>query len=207
MIRPLSNKHITPELVLNAYHQGFFPMAIESGEIGFYAFDTRGLIPLDEGFTVRRSLRQILKKKEYTVTFDAAPRDVLNACSRLGVVPSYELWLSDELIELYMKLFASGSVHTVEVWKESAIEGMQLVGGLYGLVIGAAFCGESMFSRAPYASQIALVHLVERLRNQGFELLDAQMPSEHLKQFGLYECGHTEYMERFHEAATKNVTF
>ncbi len=207
MIRRITNKYITPDLVLNAYHQGFFPMAIESGEIGFYAFDQRGIIPLDERFVVRRSVRQILKKKDLLVTFDTAPLDVLRACSRRGDIPAYELWLSDELIELYMQLFEMGSVHTVEVWKASPEQGQQLVGGLYGLTIGAAFCGESMFSRVPFASQVALVHLVERLREHHFELLDAQMPSEHLKQFGLFECGHAEYIELFQRAAAKPAQF
>ena len=93
-----------------------------------------------------------------------------------------------------------GYMHSVEVWNADT-----LTGGLYGLTIGAAFCGESMFSTAPYASQIALVHLVERLRMKGFQLLDAQMPSDHLLQFGLYECSQEEYLRLFRAAAEMNV--
>ena len=177
-------------------------MALEQGEIGFYSYPTRGILPLDERFTVRRSLRQIVKRKDYEVTYDRAPYEVLVACSRYGVLPSHELWLSDELIGHYMALFETGDVHTVEVWRES-----KLIGGLYGVTFGGAFCGESMFSRAPYGSQIALVHLVEHLRLRGFTLLDAQMASDHLKQFGLYECSQAEYLEAFHKAAVLPVSF
>ncbi len=192
---------ITPSLVLNAYRQGLFPMADDRGEIGFYAYDPRGVIPLDERFRVRRSLRQMLEKKNVRITYDTVPLDVLLGCARFDeAIPPTERWLTEELIELYLKLFEMGSMHTVEVW-----DGSTLTGGLYGLTIGAAFCGESMFSRAPFASQIALVHLVERLRRKGFQLLDAQMPSEHLQQFGLYECSQEEYLPLFHAAATLQV--
>jgi leucyl/phenylalanyl-tRNA--protein transferase len=191
----------TPEMVLNAYQHGFFPMADARGEIGFYAYDPRGIIPLDEKFRVRRSLRQALEKKNFSVTFDSAPLDVLQGCARFSDnIPNEERWITDELIELYRKLFEMGRMHTVEVW-----DGATLTGGLYGLAIGGAFCGESMFSRAPFASQIALVHLVERLRRKGFQLLDAQMSSEHLKQFGLFECSQEQYLTLFHEAAAMDV--
>ena len=192
---------ITPELVLNAYRHGLFPMADEHGEIEFCAYDPRGNVPLDERFTVRRSLRQALDKKNYHVTFDTSPLEVLNGCARFNEqVPTHERWLTEELIELYLTLFEMGTMHTVEIWNDNILSG-----GLYGLTFGAAFCGESMFSRTPYASQIALVHLVERLRIKGFQLLDAQMPSEHLQQFGLYECSHEEYLPLFHAAAKMNV--
>jgi leucyl/phenylalanyl-tRNA---protein transferase len=176
-------------------------MADEHGEIEFYAYDPRGIIPLDERFTVRHSLRQALKKTTYRVTFDTAPLEVLRGCARFHEnIPAEERWLTQELIELYLKLFELGYMHTVEMWNSAT-----LVGGLYGLTFGAAFCGESMFSRAPFASQIALVHLVERLRMKGFQLLDAQMPSEHLQQFGLYECSQEEYLPLFHKAAAMDV--
>ncbi len=194
-------KIISPEIVLNAYRQGFFPMADERGEIEFCAYDPRGIIPLDEKFRVRRSLRHIVEKKNYRVTFDTAPLEVLRGCARFGKeIPSEERWLSEELIELYLTLFEMGTMHTVEIWNADT-----LTGGLYGLTFGAAFCGESMFSRATFASQIALVHLVERLRMKGFQLLDAQMPSEHLAQFGLYECSLEEYLPLFHAAAAIDV--
>ena len=203
------NKYISPELILNAYYQGFFPMADEREEIGFYAFESRGVIPLDGRFTVRRSLQQVVKKKDYIVTFDRAPLEVVRACSRKGAVPSHERWLNDELIEHIMALFEMGWVHTVEVWRYTTpgAEALSLIGGLYGLTFGAAFCGESMFSNKSFGSQIALVHLVEHLRNRGFRLLDAQMPSDHLKQFGLYECKQADFLTLFHEAASIEACF
>lgn len=196
------NRFITPELVLSAYEQGLFPMANEHGEIGFYMYEPRGIVPLDESFTIRRSLRQKLKKKEYRVTFDTAPLEVLRACSRAGLVAPVKMWLSEELIQHYFRLFEIGRMHSVEVWKEST-----LVGGLYGLSFGAVFCGESMFSHENYASQIALVHLVDRLRTNGFQILDAQMPSDHLRQFGLYEMSQKDYLDRFRVAAGAHVNF
>ena len=198
---------ITPDVILSAYRQGCFPMANERGQIGFYFYEPRGIIPLDERFTIRRSLRNAMKKQDYRIAFDTSPSEVLRACSRIGEVPEDELWLSDEMINLYMRLFEMGYVHTVEVWKDNPDGESELVGGLYGLSFGAAFCGESMFSRAPFASQIALVHLVERLCQRGFRLLDAQMPSDHLKQFGLIECGQKEYMEQFNIASKIDVLF
>jgi leucyl/phenylalanyl-tRNA--protein transferase len=201
------NQHITPEMILSAYRQGYFPMANQRCEIGFYFYEPRGIVPLDERFTVRRSLRNAIKKADYRTTFDSAPLEVLRACSRNGEVPVNELWLSDEMIGLYMRLFEMGCMHSVEVWKEKQDRASELIGGLYGLSFGAAFCGESMFSRAPYASQIALVNLVERLRDRGFRLLDAQMPSDHLKQFGLIECSQAEYLEQFNSAAKIHLAF
>ena len=211
MTRSINNAYVTPELIVNSYYQGFFPMANERGEIGFYSFEPRGIIPLDDRFKVRRSMRQMLKKGNFEVRFDSAPEEVLRHCARHGMVPSYELWLSDELIDLYMQLFELGRMHTVEVWMkpENKPDGgfTELSGGLYGVVFGGAFCGESMFSLQPYASQIALIHLVERLRKQKFGLLDAQMPSEHLKQFGLYESTQADYVRHFHEASALDVVF
>jgi leucyl/phenylalanyl-tRNA--protein transferase len=182
-------------------------MANEHGQIGFYFYEPRGIIPLDERFTVRRSLRNAMKKEDYRIALDTSPSEVLRACSRIGEVPEYELWLSDEMINLYLQLFEMGFVHTVEVWKDNQEGASELVGGLYGLSFGAAFCGESMFSRAPFASQIALVHLVQRLRDRGFQLLDAQMSSDHLKQFGLIECGQKEYLEIFNSASNVEAIF
>jgi leucyl/phenylalanyl-tRNA---protein transferase len=194
MRHPL-NQFITAEVILNAYHHGFFPMSMENGEIGFYTYPMRGVLPLDQRFKVRRSLRQVLNRGDYEVTRDKAPREVLQGCSRIGVLDSNELWLSEELIDHYMTLFDDGYMHTLEVWKNGA-----LIGGLYGMVFGGAFVGESMFSKAPFGSQIALVHLVEHLRNRGFTLLDAQMASPHLKQFGLYEISQDKYLAEFHKA-------
>jgi leucyl/phenylalanyl-tRNA--protein transferase len=185
------------DLIESVYHFGMFPMANgRYGPIELYSTHIRGIIPLDERFTVRRSLRQELKKAGFEIRFDTAFRDVITACARWDLLPDDEVWISEEIVALYTELHLRGRAHSVETWRDG-----ELVGGLYGLTFGAAFCGESMFSRVPFASQAALVALVERLRAKGFTLLDAQTSTGHLKQFGLYETSHEEYMDIFTEAS------
>lgn len=196
---------LTPELVLAAYRQGLFPMAEgRAGEIGWYGASRRALIPLDERFRVRRSLRRALNRGGVRIAVDTAFDEVIRACSRhTSEGDDGGVWLSEELIALYRELHRHGHVHSVEIWRDD-----RLIGGLYGVVIGAAFCGESMFSREPFASQIALVALVERLRARGFLLLDAQMMSEHLAQFGAYTVTHTGYLYLLARAlAAREVRF
>jgi leucyl/phenylalanyl-tRNA--protein transferase len=198
---------ITPELIIQAYQKGYFPMAHGSeGEIEFCMFSPRGIIPLDDRFVVRKSLRQKIAQANYRIAFDTAFEQVIRHCARHQAIDDDEIWLSTEMIELYVELHRRGIAHSVEVWDDSGSE-PELIGGLYGLHFGAAFCGESMFSTRPYASQIALVALVEHLRKQGFRLLDAQMPSEHLKQFGLYEVTHKEYVKLLDRALAYPVKF
>lgn len=190
--------------VLDAYARGYFPMASgKNGEIDFYYYEPRGIIPLDSRFTVRRSLRQIINRKDYVITHDVAFASVINACARHNL-PRHEVWLSHEMIELYNELHAMGIAHSVEVWN---IEQDKLLGGLYGLTMGSAFLGESMFSDVPNASQIALVALVEHLRKKHFTLLDAQMSSEHLKQFGLIETTQYEYLKLLNKALENKAIF
>jgi leucyl/phenylalanyl-tRNA--protein transferase len=180
----------TPEMVLSAYRQGYFPMARgRHGSIGYYHFEPRGIIPLDDRFTVRRSLRKIIEDHIFRISFDEAFEEVIRACARFDELPDSEVWISEEMIELYTELHRRGIVHSLEVWY-----GDRLAGGLYGLVIGSVFCGESMFSREQFASQVALVALVEHLREKQFTMLDAQMESDHLRQFGLYTIIHDEYL-------------
>ena len=167
----------------------------KSGDVQFYAPRTRGVIPLDERFYVRKSLRQIIRAAKFDVTFDRNFERVIRECARHTSHNDEEIWLSNEMIPIYIELHNRGIAHSVEVWLSES-----LVGGLYGLHLGAAFFGESMFSTVPYASQVALVYLVEHLRERSFRLLDAQMPSEHLAQFGLYEIGHKEFMPQLEKA-------
>lgn len=196
---------ITPDLIIAAYCRGYFPMASgPKGEIDFYYYEPRGILPLDDRFTIRKSLRQIINRGDVMVTFDQAFSQVIHACARHDL-PRYEVWLSHRMIELYEEIHAMGVGHSVEVWTKE--DNPELIGGLYGLSMGSAFFGESMFSTRPYASQIALVSLVEHLRAQGFTLLDSQMPSEHLKQFGLYECSQQDYLVLLHEALQHERTF
>jgi leucyl/phenylalanyl-tRNA--protein transferase len=169
------------------------------GSIGFYYYEPRGVIPLDERFKVRRSLRQALKRDPFEIRFDTAFEEVIRACARYDELSDREVWLSEEMITLYTELHYRGIAHSVEAWRDGKV-----MGGLYGISIGRAFCGESMFSRIPNASQAALAALVGRLREKGFILLDAQMATGHLEQFGLYSVTQDEYIELFREA-TKNA--
>lgn len=177
-------------MILAAYKSGLFPMAEgKDGAIGFFHYEPRGIIPLDEHFTVRRSLSQALKKEPFEIRIDTAFIEVIRACARHDELPDDDIWISEEMIELYTELHYDGIAHSIESWRDG-----ELVGGLYGLSLGSAFCGESMFSRAANASQAALIALVGHLRKQGFTLLDAQMPTEHLEQFGLYPVSQGQYL-------------
>lgn len=181
---------VTIALILEAYRQGYFPMASgRNGEIGFYFYEPRGIIPLDERFVVRKSLRAAITQSPVEIRIDTAFDEVIHQCARYDELPDDEIWISEEMKLLYSELHQMGIAHSIEVWNDGA-----LIGGLYGLTFGAAFCGESMFSKVSNASQIALIALVEHLRKTGFKLLDSQMESEHLKQFGLYTVSQTEYL-------------
>lgn len=184
------------EEVITAYLNGYYPMAQgKHGAVGFYYYEPRGIIPLDERFIVRKSLRQAIRKARFEIRFDTAFEEVIRNCARHEELPDSEIWISAEMIPLYLELYHLGIAHSVETWKNG-----ELVGGLYGLAFGSAFCGESMFSKVPNASQAALVALVEHLRKEGFTLLDAQMVTEHLEQFGLFTLSQKEYLEQFYTA-------
>jgi len=175
---------IPPEILLQAYSHGVFPMA-DAGEIFWYEPKMRGLIPLDGRFHVSRSLQKIWKKKPFEIRFDTAFREVMMGCAERE-----ETWIDPVILDSYCRLHEMGHAHAVECWNE---EGLQ--GGLYGVSLGKAFFGESMFSRKTGASKIALVALVERLRSQGFQLLDTQWMTDHLRTFGGFEMPQKEYLE------------
>ncbi|MEW5957944.1 MAG: leucyl/phenylalanyl-tRNA--protein transferase [Chloroflexota bacterium] len=184
---------LTVHLLLNAYSQGVFPMADEDGSIYWYDPDPRAIIPLD-AFHVPRSLERRLRRGDFEVRFDAAFRAVMAACAEPA--PGREVtWISPEFIEVYTELHELGFAHSVETW----IEG-ELAGGLYGVTLGGLFAGESMFSRATDSSKIALVYLVERLRQRGFVLLDTQFMTKHLRRFGAIEIPRAEYKARLAQA-------
>lgn len=188
---------LSPELVLLAYREGYFPMAeSRHGELRWYTSDPRAVIPL-EGFRIPRSLRQVLKKHEFSVSFDGAFHDVIHGCADRA-----ETWISDEVIAVYTALHRRGDAHSVETWR-----GGMLVGGLYGVAIGGAFFGESMFSRESNASKVALVALVQHLRSRGFQLLDSQFMNEHLRQFGTVEIPRTRYLKLLAEATGVHTAF
>jgi leucyl/phenylalanyl-tRNA---protein transferase len=198
-----SDSGITPEQILQAYAHGYFPMATGlDGDIDWFIAEPRTIIPLDERFKIRRSLRQALRKIDYEIRINSAFEEVIRACARHDIKDEDGVWLSEEMIRLYTYLHRRGFVHSVEVWIDN-----QLSGGLYGVAIRGAFFGESMFMRTSYASQIALVALVERLRERGYRLLDAQMRTPHIGHFGAIDLTHEEYLGLLYKAMRLNCYF
>lgn len=162
----------------------------EDGEIFWFSPEKRGIIPVDERFHIPRGLRKVLRKNPYEVSRDTNFRGVMEGCAARE-----ETWIDDKILDSYCALFDLGYAHSFECWDE---EGLQ--GGLYGVRLGKVFFGESMFSRKTDASKIALVHLVEWMREEGMTLLDTQWLTEHLKQFGGYELRRAIYLELLEQA-------
>lgn len=188
---------LSPDLLLAAYQAGVFPMADDHGEVGWYAPEERGVLPLD-AVHVPKSLRRVVRQGRFEVRTDTAFAEVVAACAA-SVPDRPETWISAEIARAYTALHALGFAHSVECWQDAG-DGPALVGGLYGVALGGAFFGESMFHRATDASKVALVHLVERLRAGGFVLLDTQMTTPHLERFGVVEIPRAEYERRLAEA-------
>jgi leucyl/phenylalanyl-tRNA---protein transferase len=180
---------ITPDVLLRAYSIGLFPMAesAEDPEIFWVEPEMRGIIPLDD-FHISRSLAKIVRKAPFEIRFDSAFEDVMGMCAE-AAPDRPSTWINSTIRRLYSELHAMGHAHSVEAW-----EGERMVGGLYGVSLGAAFFGESMFSRRDNASKICLVHLVERLASNGFKLLDTQFTTDHLKTFGAIDIPKDEYL-------------
>lgn len=186
---------LTPELIIRAYQAGIFPMAEDasSPDLFWVSPQQRGILPLD-AFHVSRSLRKALRKRDFSIRIDTDFDAVIEGCATAGTDRD-ATWINPTIRRLYGQLFARGFCHTVEVWDAGG-----LAGGLYGLSIGAAFFGESMFHRRTDASKVALVHLVERLRAGGYRLLDTQFVTDHLRTFGGIEIPREEYELRLAEA-------
>ena len=188
---------LAADVVLKAYRAGYFPMADSSTDtISWYSPDPRAIIPLRD-FKVARSLRQRIQKGVFEVRINTAFGNVIRLCADRA-----ETWISEEIIGVYTELHGDGYAHSVESW-----HGGKLVGGLYGVAIGGAFFGESMFSRMADASKVALVDLVARLRKRGFLLLDTQYVTEHLKQFGVLEIPRTDYLSLLSRALNIRTSF
>ncbi len=179
---------LTPEILLRAYSIGLFPMAesADDPEIFWVEPELRGILPLD-GFHVSKSLAKTVRKSPFDIRFDYDFDAVIAACSE-ATTGRPSTWINSTIRSLYSALHRVGHTHSVEAW-----DGNDLVGGLYGVSLGSAFFGESMFSRRTDASKICLVHLVERLREKGFTLLDTQFTTEHLKSFGAIDVPKDEY--------------
>ena len=192
-------QHPDASLLLRAYAQGIFPMANpHTGAIDYYSPDPRAVLPLDAAFHVPRSLARVARKGVFELRSDTAFERVIRACAE----PRHErpeTRLNERLIAPYVELHRAGFAHSVEAWRDG-----ELVGGLYGVHLGGAFFGESMFSRPESggrdASKVCLVELVERLRAGGFRLLDTQFTTAHLKRFGCVEISRQQYLAKLARA-------
>jgi leucyl/phenylalanyl-tRNA--protein transferase len=195
---------LTPNLLVQAYARGLFPMAEsrESGEIYWVDPELRGVIPL-HGFHLPRRLKRTVRQDRFRVTVDQAFADVIDACSQLDFARGrFDSWINDEIVQAYRELHRLGLAHSVECW-----DGERLAGGLYGVSLRAAFFGESMFSRETDASKVALVHLVARLRRGGYLLLDSQFVNDHLKQFGVDEVPKARFQVLLRDALSADADF
>jgi leucyl/phenylalanyl-tRNA--protein transferase len=191
---------LTPEILLRAYAEGLFPMAERRGDPTLYwvSPEKRGIIPLNF-FHVPHRLARTVRSGRFTVTADRAFPEVMQACA--APAPGRdETWINSEILRLYTALHAGGHAHSIECWQAG-----KLVGGLYGVRLGAAFFGESMFSLARDASKVALVHLVDGLRRGSFLLLDTQFITPHLARFGAIEIPREQYLTKLADALNREA--
>jgi leucyl/phenylalanyl-tRNA--protein transferase len=189
---------LDPALITRAYREGIFPMALEDGEIGWFSPDPRGILPID-GFHVPSRLARVMRRSRFDLAIDRDFRGVMAACADR---PEDGTWISEEIFQSYLALHRLGIAHSVETWHDG-----RLVGGLYGVHLGGAFFGESMFHRVADASKVALVALVDRLQRRGFLLLDTQWVTPHLRQFGAIEISRRDYLRRLRLALARDCTF
>ena len=193
---------LTPDILLRAYAIGIFPMAEgrEHRELHWIDPEQRGVLPLDS-FHVPRKLRRRIRRGDFKVTCDNAFAKVIESCAE-PADNRPDTWINPAIQNLYSELHGMGFAHSIECWQDD-----ELVGGLYGVSLGAAFFGESMFSRAPDASKVALAHLVLRLRKGGFRLLDTQFVTPHLRRFGVVEVPRQDYRSSLAQAITAQARF
>jgi len=201
-LRGVGLVRLTPEILLAAYAGGVFPMAESADDPELFWVDPhrRGILPLD-AFYVAHRLRRVVRRRVFEVRCDSAFEDVVLGCAE-ATEKRPNTWINDEIVRLYAALFARGAAHSVECWRDGA-----LVGGLYGVSLGAAFFGESMFSRQSEASKVALVHLVARLRLGGYHLLDTQFLTPHLARFGGIEITRARYHRLLADALSYRAVF
>jgi leucyl/phenylalanyl-tRNA---protein transferase len=183
--------------IVDAYGQGYFLMANDDDQLGWYRSHERTLIPLDDRFRYPTSLRRVLNQNRFEVAIDRDFEQVLEGCA-----DREETWISEELKDIYRALHAAGWAHSFETW-----QGDRLAGGILGIIIGGAFIGESMFFKIPEGSKVAMVKLVEHLRQQQFVLFDAQLMNPHLERFGAYVIDAAAYDELLTIAITQRCQF
>jgi leucyl/phenylalanyl-tRNA--protein transferase len=182
--------------LIEGYAQGYFLMADDTGKVGWYSSRQRALIPLDERFRYPKSLRRAINQEKFTVAVNRDFKAVVAGCANRETT-----WISPELENIYLMLYESGLAYSFETW-----QGDQLAGGILGIVIGGAFIGESMFYTIPEGSKVAMVKLVERLRDRGFMLFDAQMNNPHLERFGAYIVDDSEYQILLEQALQRRCS-
>jgi leucyl/phenylalanyl-tRNA--protein transferase len=195
------SSQLTAEQVLYGYVNGVFPMAEgRRGRIYWYSPDPRAIIPLNT-YKPQRSLRPVLNRGEFGIQFDTAFEQVMRCCAGPRSDESGS-WISEEIIQAYTELHQLGFAHSVEAYFEG-----ELAGGLYGVSVGAAFFGESMFYLRSNASKVAFHYLMEQLRRQGFELLDSQFMNDNVQRYGATDIPREEYLERLRQAISRKVSF
>lgn len=193
---------LTPELLMEAYRQGLFPMAYNSGSpfIHWVCPEQRGQLSITD-IHLSRKLRKTLTHNPFDIRVDTDFAGVVEGCAE-PTEKRPETWINAQIFKVFCELHARGAAHSVECWR-----GGKLVGGIYGLALGGAFFGESMFSRETDASKVALFHLMARLWKGGFTLFDTQFVNDHLKQFGVYELPHMKYKKRLDKAMAVDADF
>lgn len=191
------SEELTPWLIRYAYEQGLFPMADEWGEIGWYQPRRRALFPI-AGIHVSRSLARVIRQARFEIRFDTAFEDVIRSCRR-----PRDNWITEEIVRAYVQVHREGWGHCAECWMDG-----RLVGGVYGVAMAGYFAAESMFHQETNASKVALWALVERCRERGFVLFDAQIMNPHLASLGAYEVSHAAFMRLLVKAlAVHGVSF
>lgn len=190
----MNGAELTTWLLRYAYRQGAFPMAMDDGQIEWFQPFRRALFPI-EGIYVSRSLRRTIRSGRFEVRFDTCFEDVVRGCIR-----PKDNWINEDIVRVYTQANREGWAHCCEVWREG-----RLVGGLYGLALGACFCAESMFHRETDASKVALWAAVEKCRRLGFEIFDAQIMNPHLRSLGAYEVPHRRYLEMLEQALRRRT--
>lgn len=179
---------LSPERLKLAYEGGIFPWFNPGESILWWAPDPRMVLFLDE-LVISKSMRNILNRKQFTITFNKSFKDVILNCQQIPREDQFGTWISDEIVESYYQLHLQGIAKSVEVWQDEV-----LVGGLYGIDLGHVFCGESMFSKVSNASKVAFIALVETLRKENYKLLDCQVYNPHLDSLGCREIDREEFM-------------
>jgi len=195
---------LRPEMLISAYAQGMFPM-VQDGELMWFRPQQRGLMPLDERFHISRSLARTIARGRLVCTIDRSFDDVVRLCAERP--DGSQTWISPEIRLAYARLHELGLAHSIEAWPAEKAGRGEPVGGLYGVALGGAFFGESMFHTVTDAGKVALVYCVEHLRRRGFALLDIQWITPNLRRFGAYEVPHRRYRAMLRKAINTQARF